>query len=1325
MLPEPPQKIEVRLPSSHPQLLEGLDALLRLGLISNIQVRVLCQEYLSCAVVLQPEPEIAIATANSDPVQQIPVAALASSSPRKAPAKTAEPNLIATMLQSLGAELSVRWLLFLGVFLVVVSSGVLAASQWERFPASGQYAVLLVYTLSFWGFSFWAARQNNLTLTAQTLLMVTLLLVPVNFWAMDSFQLWQNPLDWLTVAIATPILTVITDLIYKNRLFVTNFRSQKLLLVNILGLSYLHWGWKLPSFPLIAVYVAMVGTTIITVYHNRHRQINSAIPPETNDERRIGVGINLPAAVIVYALLVLLVRAIFVAQIDVTQLGLAVGICGWLMTWLAQKHFTPEAERADAPPSPHPPSPSSSVIWERVGSVLLVLGWLVCVIDYPGQAIAVSGLGLWYTSDRLRRYSLNADFAAVFIIGLQTIWLAWRLIPGGLQKSAIAVATQLTQAQNDPLALLSVALFPYIILMLVVTESFHRQQKRDLAKFGELMTLCLGAVLTTISLVNPVLRSLNLLFSTVTLAFITKQRFPEEIVTPTEPPPLFPSSSPPLVYLTHIIGVLTLCSTIDWFLPSLNNQAWAGILLVLMVGEWALSLRRGLWRDSAWYIGLGLAGMSFLLLWANAELSWYGNVRPQDNWGIIWLITPLALTGIASRTTTQRRKISTFLGVMAVGVAQLLTLPLPGIRLIGLAVAVGLMLANTRYLRYLASALITEGLILSFIGALLWEGVPRLSGAGWLITGAIATLSLWLSSRVLRRKGDELATIYAVASDKWAIALCIVELVMLTLHSLMVYNGLTSPGFLYLIATTITLGAIAYRSWGQPTNWAFYGIGWGVELLLAELLGFWGRSTVNMAIANIALGLITQLLGEWWRRKYQLTRLQSSLHILPLIYGAFSILLRFNTFTGWTGFFSLGVALIVIGVGRRREEFKPLLYLGIIGVSISAYELLFYQMSQATGGAYGDGLIAMSALGVGIMYAYRILSPWLVDYLRLTPQQMKAIAHIHWAWSSFLLLAAIGAPIAVNRLVGLGTGVFLIQYAIFEGRRSPNTTVPETFPLIFGRITIAEMWVYLGLLQVAAIRVYWRETAVGQFLFGPLMPWNGAIACVVAYFLYILPWENWGWSKRPWQHAAYIVPLVIVWETRLQIYPITLLIVAGFYIFLAKVAANIRFTYLSVALVDWALFRWFDSLQLTDALWYVTPIGLSILYIAQIDPQLKLADYKTTRHGLRLFGSGLICGWAILFHQDTALIPGVFSLIAIFAGLALRVRAFLYIGTAAFFITSIYQLVILSLRYPFLKWIIGLLVGILLISIAANFETRRAQITSLLRNTNNEFQEWQ
>ncbi|WP_017317533.1 hypothetical protein [Mastigocladopsis repens] len=1298
---DPPLKIELRLPSTHPELLHGLDVWLRLGLISDAQVRQICREFLVCHVVLQPQ-------AIPEPqVETLPATSLQRNNATPIPK---EPNILARMLQSLGEELSVRWLLFLGIFLVVVSSGVLAASQWEKFPPSGQYGVLLAYTLSFWGVSFWAGRQSNLSLTTRALLIVTLLLVPVNFWAMDSFKLWQNPLNWIVVAIASIALTGITALLCNNQLFSTNKPARKLPLVNILGLSYLHWGWQLPGFPLVAVYLATVGTTIATIYHTRyqHRQLVA-----TAQQRQTGLGISLPSVVIIYALLALLVRAIFVVGVDIQELGLAIGICGALVAWLAQGEKgswgvgeVGEVGGGENTP-PTPPTPHT-LPWELLGGLLLFLGWLVSVgAPSPWQATAVSGLSLWFFSRRLQLRGTPMDVGAIFAIGLETIWLVWRLLPSQLQQWAIATGTQLTYSQNRPWVLLGVALFPYVVFMVALSDRLYHADKVQLASFGEKLTLVFASSLTVVSLVNPTLRSLNLLLSTITLWSVSQRRFPVRMS---------------LVYMTQITGVLTLCSIIDRLLPNLGEEVWASILLAVAVAEWLFScLGNRVWQRSAWHLGLGLAASSYALLWMNAQLAWSGFDNGSENWGLIWLITPVTLTGIAilgfknSARAVVRPSLNGWLSVAALGISQSLTLPLSGGRLIGLAVASALMFVNTYYIRHKISALITVGFGLGFIAALLWEGVPglpRLSLDDWFLVGAVCTIGLWLIHKLLRRRESELVAIYAEATDKWAIALCSVELLLLSLHSLLVYQRLAQPGFLYLISSAIILGGIVYRSWQQPTNWGFYGIGWCLELIIAEVVGFGEASIIKITIANIALGLITQLLGEWWQRQHRVEQLPNRWHILPLVYGVFGVALRGHTFANWTGLSTLAVALIALGVGRRRQELKPLVYLGLVGVSISAYELLLYQLLQISGGAFGDGLIAMSVLGTGIMYAYRILSPWLIDYLRLTTEELKVVAHVHWAVSSCLLLSATFTPIAINRLVGLGTGVFLIRYAIFQGRHHPQ-------------FRMAEIWVYLGLLEIAALRVYWIYTAVGQWFAGPLLPWRAPIASVVAYFLYILPWERWGWSKRPWQNAAYILPLIYLWESRGEIYPVGLLITAGFYAFVAKISEKFRFTYVSVALIDWALWSWFSGLHLTGDLWYVTPIGLSLLYVAQFDPRLKLPQMKTSRHWLRILGCGLICGWAIIFDQDAAFVPGIFSLVAIFAGLALRVRAFLYVGTATFFITSFYQLVIFSLRYPFFKWVVGLLVGILLISIAANFETRREQLNSLLRNTTEQLQEWE
>jgi hypothetical protein len=1307
-------KIEIKLASNNPELLHGLDIWLRLGLISDAQVKQICRDFLVCRLELQPQtlPELQLENATSlnalNPRTRVAplhatslvqdATSLYQDDPLPAPKK---PNVLTQMLQSLGEELSVRWLLFLGMFLVVVSSGVLAASQWERFPPSGQYGVLFAYTLSFWGISFWAGRQSHLSLTTRTLLIVTLLLVPVNFWAMDSFSLWQNPLNWVVVSIASITLSAITFLFCNNRLFSTHQPARNLPLVNLLGLSYLHWGWQIPGFPLIAVYLATVGTTLATVYHTRHPQRQTVV---TVEDQKTELGISLSSLVIVYALFVLLVRAVFVVHVEIQELGLAVGICGALVTWLAQ----PDNKAGEENTSSSPVTPSS-LPWELFGGILLFFGWLVSVsAAFPWQATAVSGLGLWFFSRRLQLRGTPMDVAAFFAIGLETIWLLWLLVPSGLQEWVIATGTQLTDSQNTPWALLSVVLFPYLVFMVMLTDRLYRVQKVKLADFGEKLTLLFGMSLTAVSLVNPTLRSLNLLLSTITLGSVSQRRLPTRIS---------------LVYMTQIAGVLTLCSIIERFFPHLNTQVWATIVLAVAVAEWLFCcLGNGVWHKSAWYMGLGLAVLSYTLLWMNAEPVWFSSDNNSESWGLVWLITPMTLTGIAilgfksPASTVARPTLNAWLSVAALGFAQLLTLPLSGGRLIGLAVASALMVFNTRYLQHKLCALITVGYGLGFIAALLWEGVPglpRLSLQGWFVVGGVCTVGLWLIRKLLSTRENELVAIYAEASDKWAIALCCVELLLLSVHSTLVYQGLTKSDFLYLTSSIITLGAIVYRSWQQPSNWSFYGIGWCLELLIAEVLGFGDRSIIKIAIANIALGLLTQVLGEWWRSKHRLEKLPNRWHILPLMYGVFGVALRSSTFANWTGLSSLAVAFIAIGVGRRRQELKPLLYLGLIGISISAYELLFYQLLQAPpGGAYGDGLIAMSVLGTGIMYAYRFLSPWLVDYLRLTSKELKVVAHIHWILSSCLLFSATFTPIAINQLVGLGTSVFLIRYAIFQGRYHPQSQM-------------AQIWVYLGLLEIAGFRIFWISTPVGRLFAESLLPWRAPIASVVAYFLYILPWERWGWSKRPWQNAAYILPLIYLWESRGEIYPVGLLITAVFYAFVAKVSKKFHFTYISVILIDWALFRWFWDLHLTDALWRVIPIGLSLLYVAQFDPSLREFPMKPSRHSVRLLGCGLICGWAIVFHQDTAFIPGFFSLIAIFAGLALQVRAFLYVGTSSFFITSFYQLVIFSLHYPFLKWVVGLLVGILLISIAANFETRREQINFLLRNTSEQLQEWE
>jgi len=584
----------------------------------------------------------------------------------------------------------------------------------------------------------------------------------------------------------------------------------------------------------------------------------------------------------------------------------------------------------------------------------------------------------------------------------------------------------------------------------------------------------------------------------------------------------------------------------------------------------------------------------------------------------------------------------------------------------------------------------------------------------------------------------QLAEMYDRALDGWALLLASLLFTTITIYSFSLYTDTSFNLQASIKIFAATLGifvAVIYRSYRQLSPWAIYALAWSLELLTAISLSFVDRTTINLAVANIALGLSTQLLGDVWTYKSRLRRQENlrkreaepldmrsqalpgneseypSVHVIPLVYGLLGLILRSHTFTNGTGLISLGASVIAIGIGRREQKFKPLVYLGLIGVSVAAYESLLYQLFRTPGGAFGDGLIVLATLGTTLTYIYRILSPWLSNYLGLTNAELKIFAHLHWVLSSFLLISASGNVIKSGLNLGLVTGTLLVQYAFLQGRNNLDRQW-------------ANIWIYLGWVEAFGIRLYWINTPLVKYISGPLGPWKVALTALFAYFIYILPFDNWGWSKKPWQVIASLMPIVVILESPAKFYPLSLLIAAAFYVFLAWERREVRFTYVSVAIIDWILFRWFGQMGLSQPEWYFTPLGLSFLYVAQFDRAFKLPAQKPLRHNLRILATALICGIPLLTQQNNGLVAGAFSLVAIAAGLALRVRAFLFVGTGIFLINVFYQLVVLIFDYPLIKWAIGLAFGILFIWIAATFETRRDRISAFVQHWVVELQSW-
>ncbi len=1289
--------LEIYVKANQPSLLQGLDQWLQLDLISQAQVRKICRHHLSC-----PLPEIKEVESN-----------LATQSDSLVAAKTLvkaapQPNIITQVWLRFLDELSIRWLLFLGIFLVVISSGVLAASQWDNFPKFGQYLILLAYTLCFWGFGFWSSKQNNLKLTSQTLSAIATLLIPINFWAISHFGLGHNIWEWITIATAFATLTA--TIYFESRLGKTN--TNKFFTSLFLILSYLHLGWKLPSLPLIAVYSGIVVISLI--------QYKFFLPRSKYPRN------NLLFLLAAWSLL--LARGLI--DSNYVNYNLAIALFAWLLgtIYLTQRTNLEQANTTAI---------FFSRIWQFISILILSLAWIMSIVsgvagaNSPGwQTVGISILAIHLFSQRLTLYWRKRDLTAIFFVGLQTLYISKELIPNSLRTQALDLAVAVSKTEYFPESVFGITLFPYVILFVFIASWLYGRQKLKLGLYSEWLTLILGIALTCLSLSNPTWRSLNLLLSTATLGYVAYIRQPLRNT---------------LVYLTHLLGLVTVINAIAVNLPNLNQSAWGGILVLLLVGEWGIYVRRikqprinsdfrSLLQQSFWYFGLLLGAISYTCFLSQVK----GLVTPATfRWGLVWLITPGMLTLIAKYTrNVQQRRLATSLSCMALILAQFLVLGQGETRFIALAIAIGLMYINAFNLRRPIVTTIHLGFGLSLIASLLSSFV---SNWNWLPVGAVILYGLYQFRLYLKRaiatpkfdyisqrtahgilgvgveaRNYKLMGKYIQAADYWAIALIAVELAIISIIYLNLQNfGQYSQ---YLFTTILLIGAIFWRYRQQPNNLVLYTLVWLGELLTVGIAVLLGGNGLVWAIANVILGLLSLIVIAWlaqtdspWARL--------NLAYVPVVYAIVGIIWRLTYFDSYTGLLTLGAALTLVNTHQNNNQINRLInYLGIALISCGIYELVIYRLLQSSARSTADGLTVLALVAAAIAFTYRLSTWWYrqrhrTTMFNLSLSKVILIAHLHWAMSSILKIMAAGIAIESAApsltLVSIATSFCLGAYALIQGRRDQQTSAN----------TANDWWVYVGLVEIAATLVYSRLIISRLSLFDP---WRVIFTCAVAFLIYQIPWQNLGWRKTPWQRTALIIPVLMTLITAEDSY-LSLGIVAAFYLRIAYYQNNLRWSYISLGFINWGIIRLVWQYN-TELIWIAGIISLSILYIAQFDPYFK--SHRRQRHYLRIGGSSIVCITA-LFYPDWGLIPGAIGFILIFVGLGFKIRAFLFVGTVTLIMTTIYQLIILILTYSFLKWVVGLVAGICSIIIAAGFEQKRDRFNNQLKSYENKLKTWQ
>ncbi len=1227
---------EALLSVEDPHLLEGLDVWLKLGLISDQQVKRWARQHLRSLLSEAPVTN-PIANPIDNPVANpaaqsinrgvfisetgtpIQPATATAATPRvsqwqmETPPDTAKTprdrSLVSRVLSSFMAEISVVWLLFLGVFLVVVSSAVLAATQWQNFNAIVQYGILLAYTIGFGVVALWTGKQENLRLTSRMLMATTLLIIPVNFWMMDGFGLFRSGIGWLIGIVAAIALFGMQWLLLREE------QVSGAGLGNLVGLSALQVGWLIPGMPLVATYAGTIGTAAIQVRSQATGDRGMAGDRgmvgdrgmagdrgATGEPDERGSSLRLVQTVTAFGTLLLIARSTLVAGVPLSMLGMAIGICGALLCWENRAQERSQ-DRSDALPQ--------SGVWLPIGILLLVFGWFVAIVDGNlWQALGVSVLALALMWERLHRLWERSAVVGFIAIGLQTYSLLRVLVPPTWRSIVMDWITQVANLSLGAWELTGLGFFLSLIGIAGFAEYLRRQNKPELAQVAQTVGLWVGFALIVPGIFNPAVRSIYFLGVFLLLWAARLVKSPQSEL------------SLPEAYLIHGVGILALLSGLEWQIGTgFTILQWSIVFGVLALLEWILSISSAsrAVKHSAWTIGLGFAGLMYGGLTYHTLIAtpfttgfflerWRFQEPPSGLY--IGLVLPAALTigaylrgRMMNHFPVTPKVISTW-SVVGLGIQMLLALQGMHSLILSGAIATALMILNAKVIRTQWATAIVVAIGLLFTNAL----TRKLTQLGFVDQPwwGLIVIGLWIlhalccirgqSGTQSSRTEPRLSQLYANALDGWAIAIVTCGLALSIVAECLIWSDGMGWSLLMrqaerTLEVTLFMVGIVFRTRDRwYSNWGLLGLTIGIESLVSHFVqvlpGFSAIPNTAFTIANVILMFGTQIAGDLWLRRFdQPAMIQARidrpsignlvmLHAAPLCFGSMAFLMSHRMFVQWGGAYTILVALVAIIIARRDVMLKLLTYVGVIGVTVGLYELVSFKLIQNSASSMvGDSFVILTLVGAVLAWGYRLLHRPIRKVLKLEDTQVMAIGHAHFAGATGLGLLALFPLVVPGGMTQTSANLLAGIYGLLG-----------CYALSLGRVQSG--WLTIGILQlwtgIAILLLDWLPQEI-------VWAWGAAIAALIAYITAAIPWGKLGYTNvQPIRNCAIILPGTVLAITVFSANIPSLLLAGGFYAWLATVSDRFRLSYVSVALGIWAAWRLCHQWGLTDPLWYVS-----------------------------------------------------------------------------------------------------------------------------------------
>ena len=665
-----------------------------------------------------------------------------------------------------------------------------------------------------------------------------------------------------------------------------------------------------------------------------------------------------------------------------------------------------------------------------------------------------------------------------------------------------------------------------------------------------------------------------------------------------------------------------------------------------------------------------------------------------------WSI-PMGLTGLGCLRAFPRKDAAQFLGILSIFAVQLLCLPFTLPRTLGFGVATLLMGILSLVMRRSFPAGVAIGLGVLFGGNLFASYAPtRLYDWFWVLL-PLMSLALSAVSRLLRRRSGHMAVVYRRACYGWGYLLNVGLAVGLFG---MVFLSFSRPEVVLRpiqLGASFTVLATIYSLWLRPNASGLYLVALAVEgcVCLLSWLGPWPQDL--MAMGTLLAGFASFVC---WRDHPKIKLRHWD--ILPLLFAGAGWLLGHYDFYAYTGLYTMGAALITLLVGRRRG-LRGVTYLGIAALSFGVYELLVYQLLQSGGEHPGDALVLFGGLATLVAMGDRVLVRWSDRLFRLTRGQFLTVAHVHWLTASLFLMTALVAPMRVwAEVTWFGLMLVLMAYGMTAGR-------------------VQSGFLYAGVAQGLGAIAFGLAQVLPLSLLGL---WGGAMAVGFAVILYYLPWSRYGWEPLPERQMAMILPAGVVALSLPTVGLSSLLLSGAWYFWVSQRPNLVRLSYLGLAFGNWAVFRLLDRWFMVTPMWVAILLGCSLLLVVQWEPLLRSPQRREVRHWLRCVALGLMALMA-LYESDGdlgwSLVTVLSGLLLGIGGLALRVRSFLYVGTILFLVKVLWMLWAFVADHSFLLWALGIILGVVLIWVAATFESRRSQAIALLDRWVDALGRWQ